>query len=197
MNGIAYFRDWLKRVQERRLTSLSGEFANAIDASDSPAIAIQEYMEGINKTAAGLFKVFSWISWTSVLYGLVALYLNTNHCSHLLLILVWPLYVVSILFVVYGRLFFLRRDLKSYVKISSLGGKKTPAMTLQLSQKLEQFATAIAKTETPPETPPPSAPKPSGPSIHKGPPPRRAFWPQPNPPSKPKLPPEEPSGEAR
>jgi hypothetical protein len=98
VKGIAFFRVWMQNLYQRVFRASYSRFVNVLDISVTmgPAAAIQKQINCVERTSEELFRWFNVISWGCIIYGLAALYFDIKHCSHLLLLLVWPLYVVVI-----------------------------------------------------------------------------------------------------
>ena len=98
VKGIVFFRTWMQNLYQREFRKSYSRFVNVLDVSENlgPALAIQTQIDCVERTSEQLFHWFNIISWGCIIYGLAALYLDVKHCSHLLLLLVWPLYVIVI-----------------------------------------------------------------------------------------------------
>jgi hypothetical protein len=103
IKGAAFFREWISNVSQKIVRKRYSKFANALDNTDPKKPEekilkknIEDTIAGVHEFSQRLFKLFSVISWIVTVYGVLVLYFDFSHCSNLLIILPWPIYIVII-----------------------------------------------------------------------------------------------------
>ena len=103
IKGAAFFREWISNVSQKMVRKRYAKFATALDKTDNQKPEekvlkknIEETIAGVHDFSQSLFRLFSVISWTLTIYGVFILYIDFPHCSNLLIILPWPIYVLII-----------------------------------------------------------------------------------------------------
>ena len=126
IKGAAFFREWISNVSQKIIRKKYSNFANALDNTDPNKPEekilkknIEETITGVHEYSQKLFKLFSVISWMLTIYGVLVLYFNFSHCSNLLIILPWPIYIIVIWLTTRSRCKKIIKKLSNWQEINS------------------------------------------------------------------------------
>jgi hypothetical protein len=103
IKGIAVFRTWIENLASHTIRKGYPKWVNILDSPQKEDIEgekvdtlIRSVINGLHRTSSKLFRLFSLISWACVIWAGFLLYVGASHCSNLMLIMVWPLYVIIV-----------------------------------------------------------------------------------------------------
>jgi len=160
IKGVAVFREWISSLSANTIRRSYPQFASALDApaprnEDEKIIKemIQRAIDSVHDTSKRLFRIFSVASWTCVLWGILALYCEFRHCSNLLLLLVWPVYVCIVWAIAKRRCKKVSEQLTAWNVVRSV-----TQTTEQISESIAKDISEFKKT-APIPTAPPNPPK--------------------------------------